>query len=68
MFEPYQDVDTWSRKKLEDELEHLHRDKQNGIMTEDMYRHCYDIILGEILRKEDEDEAKEAYERAMKGL
>lgn len=68
MFKPYQDIDDWSRERLENELENLHKDKVSGSMTEDMYRECYDIILGQILRKEDEELVQDAYDRSMKGI
>lgn len=67
-FEPYQNIDQWERERLEAELEALFKDKQSGIMTEDMYRECYDIILGEIIKREDKDDSESAYNRAMKGI
>lgn len=67
-FNPYQDIDNWERERLEAELEALFIDKKSGIMTDDMYRECYDIILGEIIRREDKDDTESAYERAMKGI
>ena len=68
MSEPYQDVDNWSRERLEEELEYLHRDKLSGTMSEELYRECYSIILDELLKREDEYERQEAYKRAMKGI
>lgn len=67
-FEPYQDLDQWDRERLETELENLHKDKLAGGMTDELYRECYDIILGEIFKRDDEETIKEAYERAMKGI
>ena len=68
MFKPYQDIQDWSRERLEEELENLHKDKLGGEMSTKTYRECYDIILGEILRKEDIDDQQDAYERSMKGI
>jgi len=68
MFEPYEDIDSWSRERLENEIEAIYNDKKEGLMSEEMYRECYDIILGEILKREDEEEVQDAYDRAMKGI
>ena len=67
-FEPYQDIEEWDTKRLEKELEALFKDKQEGLMSEDLYRDCYDMILGELLKREDEEELSDAYDRAMKGI
>lgn len=67
-FEPYQDIETWDRDRLDTEIEALYIDMKSGIMTRDMYRECYDIVLGEIIRREDEDDTEAAYNRAMKGI
>ena len=68
MFQPYEDIDTWSRDRLEQELENLHLDKLSGTMTEEMYRDCYAIILDEILKRDDQQDVQDAYDRAMKGI
>jgi len=65
---PYDDIRDWSRDRLEEEIENLHKDKLGGEMSEETYRKCYEIILGEILRKDDEESQQEAYERSMKGI
>lgn len=68
MFKPYQDIQDWSRDRLEEEIENLHKDQMAGEMSKETYRKCYDIILGEILRKEDIDVQQEDYDRSMKGI
>ncbi len=68
MFEPYGDIQDWSRDRLEEEIENLLKDQRAGEMTTETYRKCYDIILGEILRKEDIDTQRKDYERSMRGI
>ncbi len=68
MLKPYQDIQDWSRDQLEEEIENLHKDQQAGEMNRETYRRCYEIVLGEILRKEDIDTQQRDYERSMRGI
>ncbi len=68
MLKPYHGIRDWSRDQLEQEIENLQKDKLNGVMNEVTYRTYYDIVLTEILRKEDIDEQYKAYDRAMRGV
>jgi len=67
-FEPYANIETWERERLDAEIEALYMDLKSGIMDRDTYRKCYDIVLGEIIRREDADDTDSAYNRAMKGI
>lgn len=68
MFKPYQNLGSWTHEQLEDELENLHKDRIDGSLTDEMYFDFYDIIMGELLKREELEEWQEAYERAMKGI